>query len=487
MRTAHAMVGVMLVGSATAWGQLPSAEVKKFLHFEDRIVALTHVCVIDGTGSPSIDNRTIVLREGRIESVGDSATPIPTGARVVDLTGRCVFPGLVGMHDHLMYTSSINLDRDGRIPPPGGLVTELAFSAPRLYLASGVTTIRTTGSIEPYTDLNLRRKIDGLEMPGPRIDVSGPYLEGKGSFFPQMAALVDAEQARRTVEFWVGEGITSFKAYMMITEEVLAAAIREAHRHGIKVTGHLCTVDYRRAAAVGIDNLEHGPVFTDSEFVPDRKPDTCPSFRDVMASWETLEIDSAPVKALIRDLVEHQVAVTSTLPVFEALVGTRPLLSARQTEMMSPESLRSYLNARAFAATVMGQSGKLEAAMKKEMAFELAFSRAGGLLIAGADPTGNGGALPGFADQRGVGLLVEAGFSPAEALRIASANGARYLGRLDRIGTIEPGKVADLVVVRGDPSRRIEDVENVEIVFKDGFAYDPAKLIDSVRGMVGIR
>jgi imidazolonepropionase-like amidohydrolase len=121
------------------------------------------------------------------------------------------------------------------------------------------------------------------------------------------------------------------------------------------------------------------------------------------------------------------------------------------------------------------------------MAFELAFVRAGGLLLAGPDPTGNGGVLPGFGDQREIELLVEAGFSPVEAIRIATANGARYLGQLDRIGTIEAGKEADLVVVKGDPTRRIADVENVTIVFKDGYGYDPAKLAASVRGMVGVR
>jgi imidazolonepropionase-like amidohydrolase len=487
MRTARVTAALVLFFGAAAWGQAPSAEVRKFLLFEERVVALTHVRVIDGTGAPAREDRTIILREGRIEAEGDAATPAPAGARVVDSTGRTVFPGLVGMHDHLMYTASINLDAKGNVPPPGGLVTELAFSAPRLYLASGVTTIRTTGSIELHTDLNIRRMIDGLEIPGPRIDVSAPYLEGKGGFFPQMPVLGDAGQARRSVAFWAGEGVTSFKAYMMITEPVLAAAIQEAHRHGLKVTGHLCAVDWRRAAAIGIDNLEHGPVYTDSEFVPGRKPDTCPSSLEVMASWEKLDIEGAPVQALIRDLVERKVAVTSTLPVLEALVGTRPLLTPRQKDVLSPESLRSYLSARAFTATVAGHAQKREAALKKEMAFERAFVRAGGLLMAGADPTGNGGALPGFADQRGLELLVEAGFTPVEALRIASANGARFLGWLDRIGTLEPGKLADLVVVRGDPSRRIEDVENVEIVFKDGFAYDPAKLIESVRGMVGIR
>jgi hypothetical protein len=367
------------------------------------------------------------------------------------------------------------------------LVTELAFSAPRLYLAAGVTTMRTTGSIEPYTDLNIRKKIDAMEMPGPHIDVTGPYLEGRGSAFPQMTSLEEADQARRTVAYWSGEGATSFKAYMNIPQAVLGAAIDEAHKHGRKLTGHLCSVDYRQAAALGIDNLEHGPVFTDSEFVPGRKKDQCPSSGAIAASWEKLEVASPQVQELIRDLVAHKVAITSTLPVFESFVATRPLLSRTQMAMMSQESLRSHLAARATAANAPERAARLEAALKKEMAFEVAFVRAGGLLLAGPDPTGNGGVLPGFGDQRELELLVEAGFTPVEAIRIATANGARYLGQLDRIGTIEAGKEADLVVVKGDPSRRIADVENVQVVFKDGYGYDPAKLVASVRGMVGVR
>lgn len=472
---------------ADTGAQTPGAEVRKFLKFEDSLVALTHVRVIDGTGTAPQDDRTIVLRNGLIEAVTDAATPPPPGARVLDLTGRTVIPGLVGMHNHLMYTASINLDEDDKIPPPGFFVTELAFSAPRLYLAAGVTSMRTTGSIEPYTDLNIRRLIESLQIPGPHIDVTGPYLEGAESFFPQMANLSTPDAARKTVAFWAGQGATSSKAYMQITEAVLAAAIDESHRHGMKLTGHLCAVDYRQAAALGIDNLEHGPVFTDTEFVVNRKHDTCPSSAEVALSWETLDIDSAPVQALLHDLVKHHVALTSTLPVFEAMITTRPLLSKRQMEMMSSESLRSYLNARSAAATTPGRATKTEAALKKEMAFELAFARAGGLLLAGPDPTGNGGVLPGFGDHRELELLVEAGFTPVEAIRIATSNGARYLGQLDRIGTIAPGKHADLVVINGDPSQRIADIEKVELVFKDGLAYDPAKLIGSVRGMVGIR
>lgn len=121
------------------------------------------------------------------------------------------------------------------------------------------------------------------------------------------------------------------------------------------------------------------------------------------------------------------------------------------------------------------------------MQFERSFVKAGGLLIAGADPTGNGGNLAGFGDQREVELLVEAGFSPLEAIHIATANGAKYLGESDRIGSLAPGKQADLVVIKGDPSTRIADIENVEVVFKAGIGYDSAKLIESVRGTVGSR
>ncbi len=478
---------LLAFASSSALAQTPSAEVKKFIAYDDAVIALAHVRVIDGTGAAPQDNRTIVLREGKIAAIVDGATSPPDGARVIDLTGRSAIPGLVGMHNHLMYTASINLDEDDKIPPPGFLVAELAFSAPRLYLAAGVTTMRTTGSIEPNTDLNIRHLIDTGKMPGPHIDVTGPYLEGKDSFFPQMTALTEPEQARKTVAFWASQGVTSFKAYMDISAAVLGAAIKEAHHQGIKITGHLCSVDYPEAAALGIDNLEHGPVYTDSEFVPERKADVCPQIPAIVASWEKLEIDSKPVQDLIRNLIKHHVAITSTLPVFEASISTRPVLSGRQAQLLSSESLRSYLNARNGAATTPARAQKAEAALKKEMAFELAFVRAGGLLLAGPDPTGNGGVLPGFGDQRELELLVEAGFTPVQAIHIATANGAQYERQLDRIGTIQVGKQADLVVVNGNPNERIQAVENVELVFKDGIAFDPTKLINSVRGMVGTR
>jgi len=125
-------------------------------------------------------------------------------------------------------------------------------------------------------------------------------------------------------------------------------------------------------------------------------------------------------------------------------------------------------------------------AFARDRAMELRFARAGGVLLAGTDPTGVGGVIPGFADQRQIELLVGSGFTPLEAIRICTLNGATYLGRADRVGSIARGKQADLVVVRGNPAANISDVENVELVFKQGVGYDPKKLIASVAGRVGL-
>jgi imidazolonepropionase-like amidohydrolase len=194
-------------------------------------------------------------------------------------------------------------------------------------------------------------------------------------------------------------------------------------------------------------------------------------------------VNGAQVQEMIRNLVSHHVAVTSTLPVYEAGAPGRPPLQQRTLDAMSAESAQSYLTARAKVPLDSPRT----ALLRKEMDFEVAFVKAGGLLLAGPDPTGNGGVLPGFGDQREMELLVEAGFTPVEAIHIATENGALYLGRQDQIGTLAPGKQADLVLIKGDPLKRIEEIENVETVFKAGIGYDSKKLIDSVRGQVGIR
>ncbi len=447
--------------------------VRPFVAVDSPVVALTHVRVIDGTGGAVQEDRTIIISHGKIQAVGASSQIAPPAdAKVMDLTGHTVIPGLIGMHQHLHYPSG------GGIP----MYPLHAFSFPRLYLGSGVTTMRTAGSMEPYTELRVKNLIDNGRMPGPKIDVTGPYLEGAPATVPQMYELKSPEDARKLVEYWAGVGVTSFKAFMHITRAQLAAAVEEAHKHKIKGTGHLCAVGFREAAAIGIDNLEHG-IIVDTEFTPGKKPDVCPGGdpREVLAK---LDIQSEPVQNMIKDLVQRKVSITSTLAVFEAGHPDRPPLQRRLLDALTPQAALSYLSARAQEAET---ADPLRAAtLKKEMEFEYAFVKAGGNLMAGADPSGNGGAVAGFADQRNIVLLVEAGFTPAEAIRIYTLNAAQYLGEADRIGTIANGKAADLVVINGDPSKKIAEIEKMTVVFRDGVGYDTQKLIKSVDHTVGL-
>jgi cytosine/adenosine deaminase-related metal-dependent hydrolase len=480
------LVAIMATAVPCGIAATPGPDVEKFVVISASRVALLHVSVIDGTGvAPRVD-QTVIVIDGRIATIGPTTTtPVPAGTEVHDYSGYSVLPGFVGMHDHFFYSASNALQRGGgTVLEPGVIVAEIAYSAPRLYLAAGVTTLRTTGSIEPYTDLKVRSRIEAGLMPGPKLDVTAPYLEGDKTPFAQMHELANAEEARRFVGIWADSGMTSFKAYMHITRAELAAAASEAHRRGLKITGHLCSVTWPEAIAAGIDDLEHGPVFTDSEFVAGKQPDNCPKAQDRQASWLAESIDGHRVSALIHELVAHRVAVTSTLPVFELYVAGRPAPQRRVLDAMSSAARESYLTERAMLDP---SDASVAVLLRKEMEFERAFVAAGGLLLAGPDPTGNGGVLPGYGNQREVELLVEAGFSPVEAIHIATENGAHFLGREKDIGTLAPGKSADLVLVKGDPSARIADIENVEVVFKDGAGYDSHRLIDSVRGQVGIR
>jgi len=458
--------------------------VQPFVSVAPGQIALTHVRVIDGTGAAPVEDATILIDGPKIAAVQPAATVIPPGYRVIDGSGETVLPGIVGMHNHMFYMALPNTSPAGHGDGPL-LVPQMTFSAPRLYLANGVTMMRTTGSVEPYADLNVRREIDLGRLVGPHMDVTAPYLEGANSPFIQMHQLRDAADARRTVGFWADQGATSFKAYMNITRAELKAAIDEAHRRHLKITGHLCSVTYPEAIALGIDDLEHG-FFVNTQLDPGKTPDVCPdSTGDPTIA--AMKPGSPEAAALIKLLVDHHVAVTSTLPVFEQDFPARSPLNTKAMAVLSPQAREAYLyfrNRFASQADTPAAAAALQS-YKNDMGLERQFVAAGGLLLAGPDPTGDGGVIPGFGDQREIELLVEAGFTPVEAIRISTLNGATYLGLQDRIGSIAPGKDADLMVVKGNPAEKIADIENVVTVFKDGTGFDSAKLIDSVQGRYG--
>jgi imidazolonepropionase-like amidohydrolase len=475
-RTARAAAlvtsGLALSRVAPVLAQRPtlSANVRQYVAVDTPIVTLTHARVIDGTGAPPREDQTLVIRDGRIAQLGDAAsTQVPAGALVLDLTGKSVIPGLVMMHEHLYY------------PTGPGVYGNLVESFTRLYLAGGVTSMRTGGNMNGYGELAIARAIERGEKPGPWIDATAPYLEGAGLGIGQVHELQSADDARRMVRFWADAGATSFKAYMHITREELRAAIEEAHRRGLKVTGHLCSVTYREAAALGIDDLEHG-FFVATDFVPNKEPDVCPGQAAGMAAVAAIDTSDARFKALVADLVAHHVAVTSTLTVFETFTPGQPVPPG--LEVLDP-ILRERFEQ--FHANVQRNPRSIYASLfAKARAMEVAFARAGGLLVAGTDPTGAGGVIPGYSDQRAVELLVGSGFTPLEAIKICTLNGATYLGRADRIGSIAVGKQADLVVLAGNPASDVADIRKVELVFKQGVGYDPAKLIASVKGKVGL-
>ena len=445
--------------------------VRSYVRVDTSVFALTNVRVIDGTGAPSSEGQTLVVRDGRIVAVGAAASvTIPAEAQIIDLAGKSVIPGLIMVHEHLFY------------PTGPGMYGNLTESFSRLYLAGGVTSMRTGGNMNGYSELLIAKSIAKGDKVGPWIDATAPYLEGPGMNFSQVRVLNDSADARKHVEYWADQGATSFKAYMNITRDELRAATTAAHARGLKVTGHLCSVTYREAADAGIDNLEHG-FFAMNDFVPGKVLDRCSS-RGGAAQSTMAAIDpmSAEVQTLFKYLIDRNVAVTSTLTIFETFTPGRPLPPG--LDVLLPQ-LREQFEQR-FAVTSKATQSPFLAAFPKGMAMERAFAKAGGTLIVGTDPTGGGGVIPGYSNQRALELLVEAGFTPLEAIRMGTLNGATYLGRGALVGSIAVGKQADLVVIDGNPAAQIADIRKVHMVFKQGVGFDPATIIESVRGKVGL-
>ena len=461
----------LILSSVQTYSQQLSSAVKQFVSINTDTVALIHATIIDGTGAPAKNDQAIIIIKGRISKTGNAKNiAIPASAKILDCTGKTIIPGMVMMHEHLFYGESL---------PPYYLGVEMPISFPRLYLAGGATTIRTAGSVEGQTDLNIKKAIDKGQMPGPDIDVTAPYIEREFLPIPEVQFIKSSEEAAEEVNYWIARGCTSFKVYMDITKDDLKAVVSLAHQHNLKVTGHLCSLTYREAAELGIDNLEHGFI-PSSDFVTGKKENVC-AFGSVTPSLKNLDVNSQAMKDLMKFLIEKKVTITSTLPVFEPNTG-REMIPGGGDAALAPqikEAVEKNYN-------VAGNDSSDAALFKKEMTWEKQFVEMGGKLMAGVDPTGAGRTIPGYADRHVLELLVEAGFSLPMAVKICSLNAAEYLGRDKEIGSIEEGKRADLVLIDGDIQKDIHAVRNTEIVFRNGIGYDSKKLFESVKGMVGL-
>jgi imidazolonepropionase-like amidohydrolase len=425
-------------------------------------VALEHVDLIDGSGAPVQRDVTVVLTGDRIAAVGPpESVTLSADVKRLDLRGHTVIPGLVGMHDHLFYAIG------------GGLVSEPQAFA-RLYLASGVTSIRTTGSVDGAQDRSIKQRIESGREAGPRVYWSGEYLDGHKS----------ASEWNTLIDRIAANGATSLKAYTAVRHDDLAAIIAAGHRHNLVVTGHLCAVGFREAAALGIDNLEHG-LLADSEIHPRKPPDECPDNGEAVKALAQMDPASPEIDAIIRELIQHHVAVTSTLAVFDTFTTNGAFADPQIERFLTEPALNTYRENVGRNAEHSEELKIWTAALQNEMAFERRFVDAGGLLAAGADPTGWGGTLAGLADQRNVELLSKAGFSPETVIQIATSNGASLLRARETSGLVQPGKAADLVVLSGDLTADIRTIRNVRYVFLGGLGFSPVALIASVLGHVG--
>jgi len=449
--------------------------VKQYVVHDAPTIRIDDVRAIDGTGAPATVGQSILMRDGKIIRIGPVASLAGEAADVViDGKGRTVMPGLVMMHEHLLFLDPL-ADAPSYLSEP--------MASPKAYLAYGATTIRTAGTFNGSDDIQAARMVREGQFVGPDINVTAPFLEGDGSFAWQMVPIADPARARQIVNFWADAGATSFKIYMNISRDVLAAAIDEAHKRGLKVTGHLCSVTFHEAAAAGIDDLEHGVVVA-TDFVPDKKPDRCPTGDAAGDALLALKADGPEMAELIATLVQRKVAVTSTLAVFAAgLVNWFPA-----TDDLAMLNEQSQLWAWKYLTRLNRTPERRERAAKllqAEMQFEKAFVAAGGTLMVGTDPTGWGGTLPGPGNHAAIRLLVEAGFTPIEVIRMATLAGARYQGIADRVGTLAAGKQADLLLVDGKPDEDIKELGRLDLVFKNGIAFDAKRLKESLRGKIG--
>jgi len=438
-----------LIAMAVICYSQPNNSAVVYSHHE---LLLQNARIVDVEKGTVLEDYAILISNGKIARVDKTEKlKVDKSVPIVNMAGKTILPGLVMLHEHLNYFSG------------QAVWDHHPVSFPKLYLAAGVTTIRTAGAEYPMYDLNLKRRIDNGKAIGPRIFVTGPMFNDSSGGFLGDFIISNYEEARKATAFWADLGCTSFKVYSNINREALKGVIDEAHARGLTVTGHLGAMSCTEAANLGIDNIEHGFVSCSSELQF--------SFDSI---WSINHSDKK-VSDLIDLLVEKKIVLTVT-PFSDSDFSdttTFEYLSLDEKERIK----RFIENKPPFVPKEVND--------RQLRPLEKMFVQRGGRIVLGADAS-DFGIIPGFQNHNVLISMVQGGWKPMEVIKMATIDGARFLQVESELGSLSVGKVADLIIVSGKPDQKIEDIKNVEIVFHKGIGYDSKKLRKQVKGLVGL-
>ena len=447
MKKQNILIFILLSINITAY---PQSKPKLVLYNQTEIV-LQNARVVNVINGTVQEGYSISISNGKITGIEKTGKTAPAkNAQVIDLAGKTVLPGLVMLHEHMNYNN-------------GAAVWQFhPVSFPKLFLSAGVTTIRTAGAENPMYDLNLKRQIDSGIVIGPRMFVTGPMFNDVSGGFLGDFIISNYEEGRKATAFWAEKGCTTFKVYSDISREALKGVIDEAHSRGLKVTGHLGKMSCTEAANLGIDNIEHSF-------------GSCSS--DLNLPWDTtwtIKPEQKEAQTLIKQLLAKNIVLTIT--------------PFSDSDFRNPINLE-YLS--------IDERKRIEGYLKEPPPFlpqeindrqlrplEMLFIKNGGKVVLGADAA-DCGILPGFQNHNAMVSLVKAGWTPLNVLKLSTIDGAGFLKIDNELGSIDVGKIADLLIVSGKPDQKIEDIRNVEIVFKNGIGYDPKEMRNRVKGLVG--
>jgi imidazolonepropionase-like amidohydrolase len=434
-------------------------------------IALTHVALIDGSQRPPVHDATIIVRAGRIDAVGPSKDiSVPPGARTLNLRGAFVIPGFVDTHYHVT-TAAMRYHRTSAGALDSSYDRALAERLLRVALAFGITAIRDPGASPIQAAITLREDIARGTVLGPRMRTAGTILKGWDTPDSVIRASVRAQAAA---------GVDYIKVYSSFSPHQVSVAVDEAHRHRLDVIGHLQRTSWTEAARAGVDFIAHGAPWHESYLAAsNRQAFTATNdMRQRIAWYEGVDLAGPAMDTLLNELTTRGVSVDPTLVAYHTKFWWRDSVYQRDPDVaLVPEEVQNW---KILGMPTAGWSDddfdRVQRGWARQLDFVRLMHNRGVLLTAGSD-LASPWVIPGVGYHQELALLVSAGLSPSEVLRIATRNGARSLGLDAEVGTIEPGKRADLVVLQGDPGAAIANTRRIAWVMHGGTLHRPKDLL----------